>query len=151
MDAMSAYPPLRLRRLTLLLVLLAACAGVAVRPGATRAQSTLPAPLDLTVAAVGWAVDGRDVLVAFLIENPNPEFAGLGPYLQATAYDAADAVVASQDVTLAAPLLLPGERRGVPIVNPPLRLPRADMAVTRVEARSAQPTWMPTGALPSSM
>lgn len=149
MAAMRARSPLRLRRLTLLLALLAACAGVALRPGATRAQSTLPVPLDLTVAAVGWAVDGQDVLVSFLIENPNPDFAGLGPRFQVVVYDATDAVVASQDVTLAAPLLLPGERRGVPLVNPPLRLPRTDVPVTRVDVQvRVQPTWIPTGPLP---
>ncbi len=99
--------------------------------------------------SVGWAVDGQDVLLAFLVENPNPDFAALGPRFRVAVYDATDAVVASQDFSLAAPLLLPRERRGVPIVNPPLRLPRADVPVTRVEVQvRVPPTWMPTGALP---
>jgi hypothetical protein len=141
--------PLSLRRVLLLLALVATCAGPALRSTPARAQPTLPAPLDLAVVAVGWAVDGQDVLVAFLVENPNPDFAALGPRFRAAVFDATDAVVASQDFALAAPLLLPGERRGVAVVNPPLRLPRADVAVTRVEVQvRVPPTWMPTGALP---
>jgi hypothetical protein len=131
------------------LLLLCVCIDAALQPAAARAQSPNATPRDLTVVSVGWTVIGQDILTAFLFENPNPDFAALGPRFRVVVYDASGTAVATQDISLIAPLVLPGERRGVPPADRALRLPRAGIRVTRVEVQVREQTaWIPTGTLP---